>query len=299
MKLAWFGAFIWVGLKWAVALGFGSFLLTLFLLWRNAHPPRYPYQYPPHPVIPLEEVTFTTSDGIRLKGSFSWVDPDRPTVLLCHGIGANRTDLYPFAELLVTKGKMNVFSFDFRAHGESAGSLTSYGALEMRDLASALDFLEGRGLSRNYGCMGISMGGSVALLVASRDQRIRAVWVDSPYSDLGESIAIHLQLLYHLPSFPFLPLAFLSYRLLFGVPIQEVSPIRSVGKVSPRPLFITSGGADDRMRPAAMRQLYEEAKDPKDLWIIPGAGHLEGHLLRSSEYDERLLRFFTTALAKP
>jgi len=245
----------------------------------------------------MEEVSFQTSDGLRLRGSFSLSDPERPTVVLCHGVGANRTDLYPFTKLLYEEGRLNVFTFDFRGHGESDGRYTSYGAFERRDLEAALDFLDRQSLRREYGFMGISMGGSVGLLVAAQDQRLKALWVDSPYIDLKETIEIHLKLLYRLPRFPFLHFALFSYRLLFRTDAGEISPIRDVARIAPRPLMIVNGAADERMRPDLARLLYDRAKGAKELWLIPGAGHLEGHLLQSQEYDRRLLTFFQKAFS--
>ena len=297
MKGTWFWTGVWLLLEWGTILGGGLFLFTFVLFCKNAHPPRHPSLYPEAPSIPLEEVTFQTTDGIVLRGSFSFRDSKRPTIVLCHGVGANQTDLYPFAQVLYEKGGFNVFSFDFRAHGQSAGRLTSYGAHEQRDLEAALTFLDETPLRRDYGFMGVSMGASVGILVAARDVRLKAVWVDSPFIDLTEAIKIYLKTFYHLPEFPFLPLALLSYRLLFHKPPEEVSPIKVVDQISPRPLMVVNGLLDDRMQPKLTQKLYEKAKEPKSLWLIPLAGHLEGHLLEPQSYNERLLTFFSS-LAK-
>ena len=295
MKSAWLWTLLGISLKWGVVLGIGSFLFTFILFWKNAQPPRYPSLYPESPSLPLEEITFQTEDGLRLRGSFSLRDPKRPTILLCHGVGANRTDLYLFAQLLYEKGGFNVLSFDFRGHGQSEGRLTSYGALEQRDLEAALAFLDRRLLRREYGLLGVSMGASVGILVASRDLRLKALWVDSPYSDLAKAIEAHLKLLYGFPKFPFVPFSLLSYRLLFHTAAENVSPIGKIGGMVPRPLMIVNGVKDERMRPEFAKKLYEKAKEPKSLWLIPGAGHLEGHLIDPKGYDERLLAFFEKA----
>lgn len=284
-------------LEWGVVLGAGLFMFTFILFWKNAHPPRYLSLYPEIYPIPLEEVTFQTADGIVLRGSFSFQDPKRPTILLCHGVGADQRDLYSFVQLLYEKGGFNVFAFDFRAHGQSGGRLTSYGALEQRDLEAALTFLDQRPLRRDYGFLGVSMGASVGILVAARDARLKAIWVDSPYIDLREAIKTYLKTFYHLPQFPFLAFTLLSYRLLFHRSPEEVSPIKKVDQIAPRPLMIVNGLLDDRMRPELAQKLYEKAKEPKSLWLIPGAGHLEGHMLEPQIYNERLLTFFSS-LAK-
>lgn len=297
MKSDWIWALTCLLLKGGLVLGLAGFLFTFVLFWRNAQPPRSPSLSPEFPFLPTEEVTFRTCDGLRLRGSLSLVDATRPTIILCHGVGANRTDMAPFAHLLSGQGRMNVFSFDFRAHGESEGRFSSYGAFEQRDLEAALDFLDRRMVQKEYGVMGISMGASVGILVASRDQRIKALWVDSPYIDLAQTIENYMKLLYHFPRFPFTPFTLLSYRLLFRTAAQEISPMRVVGQMAPRPVMIVNGLSDDRIQPELAQRLYAKAKEPKSLWLIPGAGHLEGHLVATTEYNERLLAFFEKAFS--
>ena len=43
--------------------------------------------------------------------------------------------------------------------------------------------------------------------------------------------------------------------------------------VSPRPLLLAHGGADTRLPPSCSEQIYEWAREPKDLVVFPGAEH--------------------------
>jgi hypothetical protein len=38
------------------------------------------------------------------------------------------------------------------------------------------------------------------------------------------------------------------------------------------------------------------ANEPKDLWIVPGAGHCSAHYYQTEEYERRILTFFDQAL---
>ena len=55
------------------------------------------------------------------------------TVIVCHGLASNKSNHLLLARELVPHG-YNVLIFDFRAHGESDGQLTSLGDLERRDV---------------------------------------------------------------------------------------------------------------------------------------------------------------------
>ena len=52
-----------------------------------------------------------------------------------------------------------------------------------------------------------------------------------------------------------------------------VSPLKWIDKISPRPLLLIHGKKDDLVPVEHARRLYEKAGEPKELVIIPGAGH--------------------------
>lgn len=225
-------------------------------------------------------------------------DPERPWIILCHGLGTNRADLLEIAAGLYQAG-FNLFLMDFRGHGESAGRFTSFGWREQRDLEGALAFLGGQPdiPPRPYGIYGISMGASVAMMVAARDERLGAVAVDSPYTELRTSIKRHLKLM--LPILPWAPFGWfceITYRLWFGAWPAEVSPQARIASLAPRPLLIIQGDQDVRMLPEEARQLHAAAGEPKELWVISGAGHLEGYAVDPERYIGRLSDFFERGL---
>ena len=42
----------------------------------------------------------------------------------------------------------------------------------------------------------------------------------------------------------------------------------------------------------------EAAGEPKELWIVPGAGHCDAHYYAQQEYEQRVLGFLSEALAE-
>src|SRR3989338_6556195 len=129
------------------------------------------------------------------------------------------------------------------------------------------------------------MGASVALVTAARDERIGAVAADSPYADLGDNLGRHLTLMYPLlPKIPFHWFVLATYRLRFGVWPRRVSPLAAALALSPRPLLLIQGGEDVRMPPQGAEAIVKAAGKPAELWIIRGAGHLEGFSLDPARY---------------
>lgn len=273
---------------------FWTWLLSAVLFLRNTVLPRQPVTVTPalqH--LPFQTLTFHATDGVLLEGWKVPVDPDRPWILLCHGVGSNRADLLEIAATL-HRARFNLLLFDFRGHGGSSGRVTSFGWREQRDLEGALAFLGQQPdvLAASYGVYGISMGASVALMVAARDERIGAVAVDSPYTNLEETLGRHLTLMYPLPKLPFLWFVLVTYRLRFGVWPRRLSPQESAACLSPRSLLLIHGAQDPRMPLEGARRTFDGAGEPKQLWVIEGAGHLEGFALDSDVYCARLVRFF-------
>jgi len=74
---------------------------------------------------------FFSSDGLILKGWIIQKDKSLVTIIFCHGLGMNKSDLLSLAKSIYDAG-FNLFLFDFRGHGDSSGSTTSFGYLEER-----------------------------------------------------------------------------------------------------------------------------------------------------------------------
>ena len=268
------------------------------LFLRNTILPRLPITETPARLnLPFETVRFQATDGTPMEGWKIASQPAHPWIIFCHGLGSNRANLLDIAAGLHTAG-FNLFLFDFRGHGGSGGRTTSFGWLEQRDLEGVLVFLGQQPdiPERPYGVYGISMGASVALMVAARDERIGAVAADSPYTNLETSLGRHLSLMYTLPRVPFLWFILSTYRVRFWIWPRTVSPEESVSKLGRRPLLLIQGARDPRMPLQEAKALFAKATGPKELWVIEEASHLEGFAADPAEYRTRLTKFFRVGL---
>jgi len=54
---------------------------------------------------------------------------------------------------------------------------------------------------------------------------------------------------------------------------KVISPIQWIGKVSPRPLLLIHEDSDEIVPVEHAYRLYQEAREPKELTILPGARH--------------------------
>jgi fermentation-respiration switch protein FrsA (DUF1100 family) len=52
-------------------------------------------------------------------------------------------------------------------------------------------------------------------------------------------------------------------------------PAEAAARVSPIPLLVVHGDQDLYFPVEHAHQLYDAARDPKELWIVPGFGHAE------------------------
>jgi uncharacterized protein len=234
-----------------------------------------------------EDVRFTTDDGVTLAG---WLIPagrdTRAAVIVMHGFSGHRV---PELNAVVPwlQPRYHVLMFDFRGHGASDPVPVTMGALERRDVAAAVRFCESRGLGP-IALVGISMGATIAILAAP-DLPVAAVVADAPYADLHHPVANRLREVGY-------PLAGIGSRAIVAAAQVRTrsglpSPMRAVSRIAPRGLLVVSPGADRLIEPSQPRRLYEAAREPKSLFIVPDAPHGEAYASAPEEYQRRVLTF--------
>jgi putative redox protein len=129
----------------------------------------------------IESVTMTSRRGVRLAGLLhlppgTSTPAGRPAIVLCHGMESTKegTKHQALAARLTALGYV-CLRFDFSYVGESEGrfeDLTISG--EVADLGGVVDHLTGRGVA-TFGLVGSSLGGTVAVLFAAHEPRVRAL----------------------------------------------------------------------------------------------------------------------------
>jgi len=120
---------------------------------------------------------------------------------------------------------------------------------------------------------------------------------DSGFSDAPGIIAASFEHFIHLPASPFAPLTIAIANRRAGIDVNRVRPMEVIGQISPRPLLLIHE-KDDPVVPAdnSLRN-FAAARQPKELWLVPGTGHGHAHTLAKSEYERKVTNFFKAAIS--
>jgi fermentation-respiration switch protein FrsA (DUF1100 family) len=224
-------------------------------------------------------------DGINIVGQLYLPEGDASyrTVCTCHGIPAGPPDpndkgYASLAEYLCSNG-LAVLIFNFRGTGLSGGNIDMPGWT--RDLGAMLDYLYALDEvdKSRLSLLGFSGGAAVSVYVAAKDKRISAVVSGACPAGFGgwtrrdpQSLIEHFRDVGAIRDSDFPPS---PRQWLDG--FKLVKPIDYIARISPRPLLLVHGDADETVSVDDAHQLYAKAGEPKKLAIIEGAGHRLRH----------------------
>jgi pimeloyl-ACP methyl ester carboxylesterase len=237
-----------------------------------------------------ETIEFTTSDKLTLRGVWIPTTASDKAVIILHGHGTSYDfDVYRAAYL--HEAGFNVLLFDFRAHGRSEGKRMTFGYEERRDVSGAIEFLHQKGI-KHIGLLGFSYGGMVAMIFAADNPGLEAVISDGGPVRMRTAIASR-GVEMGFPLWLTKPLAWLIINMTsirLGVNLFQYEPIRWVGKISPQPIFFIHGDHDQYL--PDFDELYAAARQPKELWRLPKAGHTTASQFYPEEHARRVIEFF-------
>ena len=232
-----------------------------------------------------EDVTFQSGDGTGLHGWLFETDRDRVgTILLLHGNAENISTHYVSAVWLVAEG-FDVFVFDYRGYGRSAGIPTLDG-LHL-DAAAAIDFLVTRPGSEpgEIVVFGQSLGGALALnavAASPHKHRLGAVVVEGAFSDYRGIAREKLDAFWL--TWPF------QWPLSLTID-GRYSPKAAAADIAPLPLLIIHGQKDVVIPPHHGEILLEAAAEPKTIWRPADAAHIQA--FSTSAMRKRFVAYLT------
>jgi fermentation-respiration switch protein FrsA (DUF1100 family) len=238
-------------------------------------------------------VEFSSGSGATLHG---WLVPGRPgkgAVILMHGVHANRWVMAARAEFLARAG-YSVLLFDFQGHGESIGKTITFGFLESRDATAAVKFVRENLPGEKIGVIGVSLGAASALL-AQPPLPVSALVLESSYPTIYQAAEDRLAMRFGFLGKLATPLLFCQLKPRLGIGGDDLKPIRQAGKIT-APKFFIAGTLDHDTPLPESQALFDAAAEPKQLWLVAGAGHVDLHAFARAEYERRITEFLAANL---
>lgn len=248
---------------------------------------------PTAPRANADTVRFTSRDGrARITAWYSRPAQCRAAVVFVHGKDACRGDELKadgatLADALDAAG-IAVLRIDLRGHGSSSAARLTYGHNERLDVLGAVDWLRAQGHHR-IGLLGASMGAASALLAAAEEPSVAALVADSAFSDFAGMIERQYGKLCRLPRC-FLPGALMATRLLTGVDLSRVSPLRAAPALRGRPVLVIHSEGD-RFIPVTDGRAIAAACGA-GLWTTNTPSHIGTYRALPAQYTDRVLAFF-------
>jgi fermentation-respiration switch protein FrsA (DUF1100 family) len=247
--------------------------------------------------LPIENVSIASGSGAMLSGWFVSGRPGAGAVVLMHGVHANRLSMLRRARLFHAEG-FAVLLFDFQAHGQSTGTRITFGHREGQDAAAAIAYLRTWLPNERIGAIGSSLGGAAALL-APAPLDVDALVLEAVYPDIGSAIENRIgAVLGPAAGIVASPVAALFELLLppfLGVRAADLRPIDRIATVR-TPILLAAGTRDDRTTVAQVRAMFARANEPKRLWLVEGAGHVDLEGFSPAEYRDHVLAFMIETL---
>jgi len=243
-----------------------------------------------------QRLDLLTEDGVRLSGARLHGPADAPgTVVLVHGfVHSSRTPrIHRFAHLLAQR--LHVIVPDLRGHGASGG-VSTLGTKEPLDVAAAVAAARP---DLPVVTVGLSLGGASVLLHAgTRGGVAGVVAISSPaWSQSWDTPStIRIQRAVTSRAGRLVLARVLRTRI---APLCEAVPDSRelVGRIAPAFTLVVHDPADHYFDGEHAQAIYRWAREPKDLWLLPGAGH--GTDVLTAAFGDRLVTELEARLQAP
>lgn len=207
-----------------------------------------------------------------------WLAADRhpatgPVLLYLHGARWNVEGSAPRIRRMQQLG-FSVLAIDYRGFGKSSPGLPSED-MAYEDARAAWDWLAARYGDRPRYVFGHSLGGAIAIDLASRIDDEKGVIVEGTFTSIPD-VASSMKWGW-LPVGPLITQRFES--------IQKVSHLHA-------PLLVVHGSNDRLIHSELGRRLYDAAPGKKQFVLVEGGSHYSTMALGQAQYREALAELF-------
>lgn len=237
---------------------------------------------------PAQTLELSTDEGGQVRGWFARGRPGHGAVLLLHGVYADRLAMLARARMLHRQG-YSVCLIDLPAHGESSGERISFGLVEGSGVRAAMAYVRQQLPGEKVAVIGTSLGGA-ALLLSHVAPGPDAVVLESVFPDIRQAIDNRVRAHIGRLADVITPLLAWQLPLRLHLELAQLRPIDHVQELG-APVLIAAGLKDSHTTPAETRELFEAAHEPKALWMVEGAAHVDLYDYAPQPYEQRVLGF--------
>jgi len=237
---------------------------------------------------PYEDVSFTTSDGLRLQGWYIRSHNGAAVISFPGRAGSQSR-----AKMLADHG-YGVLLFDRRGEGESEGDPNLLGWQGERDIHAAVRFLQRQPDvdAQRIGGIGLSVGGEMMIEAAAESKALKAIvsegasersvrdQIANPGTRIDEVVGLGL---------------FTAAAALWTSDLPPAD-LRGLARRITVPALFVYGERGQPAEQPANEGFYAAVRGPKELWEVPGSGHMKGIEAQPAEYERHVVGFFDRAL---
>jgi fermentation-respiration switch protein FrsA (DUF1100 family) len=251
------------------------------------YPNRVLYVDPGQMGLKYEILEYPSLNGKKLSAILMTTDQTpKGTVVHFHGNYANLSNHFPQSIFLLKQG-FDVLVFDYQGYGASEGHPSPKRTVE--DGIATVRYAQAHLRNPDTGVVifAQSLGGAIGAVVAAKEPLVKAAIIEAGFTSYSRMSREVLQR--HVWTWPFSWLTWLMVSHRYDAEDY-------VGQISPRPVWFVHGDKDTIVPLQMSEDLYKNAQEPKRLWIIPGAGHLECRRKAGARYDSEIGEFYTQAI---
>ena len=235
-----------------------------------------------------EDLYINSFDNLKLHALFINNNTNK-TIICVHGYKA-KDGLYDFgmsAKFLNSLG-YNLLFVDNRAHGLSQGKYIGFGVLDSIDVNSWVDYLVTNMNQETIILYGMSMG--AATVMNAQNNKVKAIIADCGFASGYDEVAYQIKKMYHLPSFPLVPISNILLKLLAKYSLKDKKAYKSI-KNYKNNLLIIHGSRDHFVPTSDAYKIFENATCKKKLLIIKDASHAKSYLKDTKLYEKTVREF--------
>ncbi|RDI14129.1 alpha/beta hydrolase [Comamonas sp. AG1104] len=221
-------------------------------------------------------IDFRSRDGSAARLHALWMpsgDARAPLLLFLHGARWNVTGSSPRIRRLQAMG-FSVLAVDYRGFGKSSPALPSQTSAA-EDARAAWDWLGRKAAGRPRYIFGHSLGGAVAIDLASSVKDESGVLVESTFTSIPDV-------------FDSMRWGWLPVNWLITQRFNSVDTVAGIGS----PLLVVHGTADPLIPARLGQQLFDAAREPKRLILVEGASHHNTQSRALVQYRQALHELF-------